>query len=256
MSIVALALQPRGLFVAALAFAAVPAFHAAAAQSDRAILAGTVRDHAGLGVPGVRIVATPADVMVITDSVGRFALRGLSAGSTRFEVRRIGFEPGEFSLDLKPGDSLYYDLRLEQAAVPVPGMETKALAPMDQLKTFYAHRASAGGGHFIVRADIEEKKPERLTDMLRSIPGIDLFSNPARQQKVRMARSNLGAFGDCPIEYWIDGVRAEGFSLDEMAPQDVEAMEIYAGPAALPPEYRTTHGTSGCGTIAIWTRLP
>jgi hypothetical protein len=253
MNIVVRAARPRRHFAAALMLAG---FHALSAQSNRATLVGTVRDSAGAALGGVRIMTVPAGAIAITDSSGRFALRDLAAGPTRFTVRRIGFQPGEFSLDLKAGDTLDYDLRLDEAAVPIPGMETEGVSTADQvLKKFYDHRASGGGGHFIVRADIERQRPERLSDMLRSIPGLELFSDPARQRKVRAARSNLGAFGDCPIEYWIDGVRAEGFTIDEMAPQDVEAMEIYSGPSTLPPEYRTTRGTPGCGTIAIWTRV-
>ena len=254
MKLMARALRPRRQFAAALALAAA---HALPAQSDRATLLGTVRDLAGAGVPGVRIMTIPAGAIAITDSTGRFALLDLAAGRTRFTVRRIGFQPGEFSLDLKAGDTLEYDLRLEEKAVPIPGVETRGVSRADRaLEKFYDHRASGGGGHFIVRADIEQKKPERLSDMLRSIPGLQLFSDPARQRKVRMARSNLGAFGDCPIEYWIDGMRVDGLSIDEIPSQEVEAMEVYAGPATLPPEYRTTRGTSGCGTIAIWTRTP
>jgi hypothetical protein len=41
-----------------------------------------------------------------------------------------------------------------------------------------------------------------------------------------------------------------------MPPVDVEGVELYAGPAGLPPEFNQLYGTTACGTVAIWTRLP
>ena len=39
---------------------------------------------------------------------------------------------------------------------------------------------------------------------------------------------------------------------DFVQPSEVEAIEVYTGPAETPPEYEAT---GGCGAIVIWTRI-
>src|SRR6185312_11917352 len=107
-------------------------------------------------------------------------------------------------------------------AVTLPAVESDATN--NWLKKFNDHRASQGGGHFFTRADIENAKPAQLSDMLRSVPGLHLNAKPVGPPSVRMARSSLGAFGDCPVQYWVDGMRATDLELDDLAPQEVEAI--------------------------------
>jgi hypothetical protein len=42
------------------------------------------------------------------------------------------------------------------------------------------------------------------------------------------------------------------YDIDSLRWQDVEAVEIYAGPAQVPPQYGGAH--SACGIILFWTR--
>jgi CarboxypepD_reg-like domain/TonB-dependent Receptor Plug Domain len=220
-------------------------------------LVGRVHTSASLPVAGAYVAPTAGGASAITDSVGHFVLAHAPAGETPFTIRRIGYEPARFTVDIARNDTTEIEIMLTEQAQTLPAMQVQATNPGDALLArFYDHRASSGGGHFFERADIERAQPHRLTDMLRGIPGIRLETNPIQQSSVRMNRARLGAFGDCPVQYWLDGMRVQEFDLDELAPRDVEALEIYAGPATLPPEYRTMAGTAICGTIAIWTRVP
>ncbi|HXT16495.1 MAG TPA: carboxypeptidase regulatory-like domain-containing protein [Gemmatimonadaceae bacterium] len=245
----AVAFSIASLCDAARAAAQVPRDSAVAAT-----LTGTFRDRAGAPVRGARVTIASGALVAISDSVGHFVVHGLTPAATEFTVHRIGYEPGRVTLNLRPGEALDVDFTLVDAAVELPAVESNATNTW--LKKFNDHRASQGGGHFFTREDIEKANPRQLSDMLRSIPGLQLSAKPVGPPTVRMARSNLGAFGDCPVQYWVDGMRATDFELDDVAPREVEAIEVYSGPATLPPEYRTRIGTSSCGTIAIWTRMP
>ena len=44
--------------------------------------------------------------------------------------------------------------------------------------------------------------------------------------------------------------------IDEIPPGDIEGIELYGGAAGVPPEYSRSRGTSTCGTVLIWTRIP
>ena len=218
---------------------------------------GTVRDVSGGAVPGAQIAAVDGGAGAISDSAGHFLLHGLASGSLVFVVRRIGYDPGQFSLNVRASDTTDVDVTVVAAVPELPGVVARSTAPVDVvLAKFYDHRAASGGGHFLTRADIEKANPLHLSDLLRAIPGMTLRSDPNGRNDARVNRSNLGAFGDCPPVYWIDGSRAAEFNLDELAVRDVEALEIYAGPATIPPEYRTTRAGTACGVIAVWTRVP
>lgn len=231
--------------------AAVPA---SAQGALRSTLTGRVLDAAGQPVRGVRVASTVDSVLSVSDERGRFTLRGLTPGMTRFNVRRIGYAPAEFSVGLVAAETLLVDLKLEQDPVSLPGMETVAESHAKRiLGTFYRHRDAFAGGHFIMRDEIERRHPLLLSDVVRTVPGVMLVPGPDGLE-VRMARAT-GAI-DCPIQYWVDGIRATALELDDVPPQDVEALEIYNGGSTLPPEYNGRYTHAACGTIAIWTRVP
>jgi outer membrane receptor for monomeric catechols len=110
-----------------------------------------------------------------------------------------------------------------------------------------------GIGHFITRFEIEKRDPMTLSDMLRMVPGTRLYTGENGRTTLRFARSG-GA--NCPPQFFVDGISAAGFTVDEMPPGDVEGIELYSGSAGLPPEFNRLRGTPNCGTVVIWTRIP
>ncbi|HEY5060756.1 MAG TPA: carboxypeptidase regulatory-like domain-containing protein [Gemmatimonadaceae bacterium] len=241
---------------AVVAIAAAP--RASLAQGGTATLTGRILDPSGTPVPGVRVIAQATGASALTDTTGHFAFHRLAGGTAVFLVRRMGFEPAQFSAELQPRASLNLDVTLAQAPVELPGMQTTAESRVRLvLSQFYRHRDANNGGHFFVRADVEAQKPLRLSDMLRTLAGVQIGADPVTgQTAVRMRRANDGSFHDCPVEYWVDGMRMSSFSLDDIPATDVEAMEVYEGPSTLPTEYNRYPGTAACGTVAIWTRVP
>jgi hypothetical protein len=53
---------------------------------------------------------------------------------------------------------------------------------------------------------------------------------------------------------WVDGMRAPGAELDDVArPMDVAGLEVYPSSAGLPPQYQDRNNRM-CGAIVVWTR--
>lgn len=223
-----------------------------AAQSPGATLVGTVRDTSGTPVPSTRLTAE--GMLTLSDSAGRFTLHGLSGGATTLLVRRLGFEPLDIAIEVVSGTTQSLNVIMTVLAQDLPGMTTNAQTFADvRLRDFYRHRQS-GIGYFIDRQEIEGKHVDRISDLLRRLPGTRMLSDRAGRTNMRMGRSAGGR--DCPPDVWVDGVRATGMQVDDVPLSDVEALELYRGPAGLPPEMNSRLGNPACGALIIWTRLP
>lgn len=181
-------------------------------------------------------------------------LAGLPGGAVTLMVRRLGFEPLDISVNVADGATQSLNVVLTMLAQDLPGMTTRAQTFADvRLRDFYRHRQS-GIGYFFDRQEIENKKVQRISDLLRRLPGTRMMSDRTGRATMRMNRSMGGR--DCPPDVWVDGVRATGMQVDDVPLGDVEALELYRGPAGLPPEMNSRLGNPGCGALIIWTRLP
>ena len=222
----------------------------ASGQTGRASLTGIVRDTGR--VPLALVYVSVAGVSIATDSSGRFAFHGLAVGPTRLVARRLGFEPQETSIELAADRADTVTIILAMLARDLPGVTTTALGTA-RLLDFERHRLS-GAGLYLDRQQIETRRAHYLSDLLRRMPGVRILTDRNGRAVLRMGRTSGGR--DCPPDFWIDGVRAQFFSVDDMPVGDIEALEVYRGPSGLPPEYNARLGNPGCGTIVIWTRVP
>jgi Carboxypeptidase regulatory-like domain/TonB-dependent Receptor Plug Domain len=237
--------------VSAAAVLALATPGTASTQAPLASLVGTVRDTNGTPIAKARLSTGAA--MTLSDSTGRFMLAGLPGGNTTLVVRRLGFEPLDVTLDLVAGVTQSLEVVLTYLPQDLPGMTTTAtIASEARLRDFYRHRQS-GMGYFLDRKEIESKHVVRISDILRRIPGTRISSDRAGRQRMSIARNGIR---DCPPDVWVDGIRAYGMQVDDLPLSDVEALELYRGPAGLPPELNSRLGNPACGALVIWTRVP
>lgn len=238
--------------------AAVLSFLPAAgrAQSPFAALVGQVRDSAGNAIPGVEVRLGGGQLLYArTDDSGGFRLTGLTPGATQVTVRRLGFAPDTVRLTLRAGriDSLVLSLAMVASALPGVLVEDEYEARSHRLLAGFWERRSRGFGTFLTRDDIERRNPHEFVDLARGVPSMRIFSINGRQT-IRFGRTTT--MRDCPPQYIVDGLRIENGSPDEFTPQDIEAVEIYPGPATTPPQFTNRPYTYTCGAIVIWTRIP
>jgi hypothetical protein len=233
----------------------LPAFASVSAQSVGAI-SGTVRDSTGTPIPGVEVVLLQLKGAVHSDSLGVFRFPSIAAGKHELHFRRLGFAPKSLDTAITEGKTLALNVVLEASATEIEGVTVEELARRRQILADFYDRSSRGFGHFVTREDIEKRNPMNLSDMMRMIPGARLV--PLRgggQATLRFNRASMGG-RDCPPQYWVDGVKAYGLNIDDIVPQDVEGIEIYEGAATVPPQFNTKEGTTICGVVVIWTRIP
>jgi hypothetical protein len=235
-------------------FAQLCAATALGAQTPRpGAIMGTVKDSLGNLLENVEVTAVKTGKVVRTDSVGEFTLGQLPHGPTDVTFRRLSYAPVVLSIQVPADDTTEVEVTLGVVAQRLTGVVVQAHP--DHLRELYAFemRRKVGIGHFITRAQIEDRNPMLLSDMMRMIPGVMLIAADNGRTGMRFARV---AKSNCPPQFFIDGIQVTGFSIDDMPPHDVEGVEIYAGPAGLPPEYNRVHSNVICGSVIIWTRIP
>jgi len=238
-----------GALTLATAFMSSPA----TAQKRTGSIAGVVRDDAGVPVANVEVVAVKHAIGARTDSVGRFLLVAIPAGSLDLTFRRLSFEPVIVNIDLPADDTTEVQVKLTVVAQRLTGVLVTDRAPKRRVLEGFEIRRKEGIGYFVTRAQIEKRHPLLLSDMLRMIPGTSLVAGETGRVTLRFTRSSVR---NCPPQFYVDGVQATGFNIDDMAPGDVEGVELFAGAAGLPPEFNRMRGTTNCGSVLIWTRIP
>ena len=208
----------------------------------------TVRPRPGGASVAAGRAATTADG-------GAFRVEGLAVGWVDVVVRRLGFRPETLAVELPqpPGGPIVVPLqRLSQVLRPVV---VRAAVGRGAFAAF-EHRRAAGFGRFVTRGDIERRRPQRTTDLLRTVPGLSLERDESGGLAPRFRNATRGvSTARCDPSYWLDGTPlGPSLDLDALNPGAIEGIELYSGIATVPAALRGPLATGTCGVIAIWTR--
>ncbi|HUQ44996.1 MAG TPA: carboxypeptidase regulatory-like domain-containing protein [Gemmatimonadaceae bacterium] len=243
----------RVVAVAALGCAPFPAAHAQLLPST---LVGMVRDSSGVPIPGVEVRYHGTDFLSVrTNDSGGFRMINLPVGAANVSVRRMGFSPSNVDVRLRPGrtDSLVFTLTALATTIAGVLVEDEYEARSRRLLAGFWERRSRGFGYFLTRDEIEKRAAHEFVDLARMVPSVTIGVRNGRKT-IRFSRSSTSR--DCPPQYVVDGMRIENGSPDEFTPQDIEAIELYSGPATIPPQFAPRFNSYTCGAVVIWTRLP
>lgn len=203
---------------------------------------------------GVQVLIRGTRRWGITNQEGIFRLNGLKPGPVVIEFRHPNRAPVVYNLTLEADKVTELAVKIDTRTVALPEVvvEGKETQPAVKMQDFFSRKAAGHGGYFITRKDIEERQPRVLSDMMRRVPGlrVDCDFGSCSVTSFTEARRIMGG---CPIQYFLDGVPFTG-DVDELTPDQVEGIEIYRGSSSIPPQFNT--GTSMCGVIAVWSRVP
>lgn len=229
---------------------------------------GRVTDRATeLPVPsaGVALIDSAGAVkaQAVTNQEGLFAANVLDHGNFTVQVVAMGYvASGDNTADFA-GDRIFLEIGLQPAPLEAEGIvvEVESRVPFLEMGGFY-DRMNSGNGTFLTPDDIRSRRAVRTAHLLRGLSGIILSENqePILARTVGTTPGN----GLCVPNVYVDGQPLRRKSvLDDYQdparfenlvppPEQISAMEIYAGGATIPPQWRT--GGSGCGVIVVWSR--
>ncbi|HEY7878897.1 MAG TPA: carboxypeptidase regulatory-like domain-containing protein [Gemmatimonadaceae bacterium] len=215
-------------------------------------IVATVRDSAGAGIAGAELLVQGSAAHGFTDDDGQLRLTDVPPGPAHVTIRRLGFRLTTMDVTIAADAPTKVMVRLTQVAQRLDPILVRGSAHAygDRMEGFY-NRRNHGSGYFITRTDIEREQPDRLTDMFRRIPGIQINATRLIPDAVRMRGETA-----CAPLVWIDGMAAASaeFDLDAIVPESVEAIEVYNGLSEVPVQFMPPMDLKACGVVVVWSR--
>lgn len=227
-------------------------------------LSGIITDSTGKPVVAAEVRVDSTQWRSVSEN-GGFTVPRLSPGRHLMVVRSPGYALDSLHFSLDPGESMALTAKLQKLAtlsvVSVRANADTQVAkrplPHDWMEGFAERQKAHTGGTFLDERTIDSKGAMRMTELLRSVPGVQLVPIASdiggNDFKIVMRGTDTVAGESCPIQYYLDGHPfEESDDVDRLiSPHQVAAMEIYSGASQVPEQFKGPHAR--CGVIVIWS---
>jgi len=230
----------------------------ASGQGRGAVVGVVVEPSSGLPVPNVDVRVLGTDRVARSDTGGAFRF-ALDPGSYLLRATRLGFGPRSVSVEIAAGDTVTMSIEMDMLPVQLSEVVVKAREERyrgkmagfaERMRTSAASRSS-----FITRDEIEKRHPLRISDFIKERGGRVSMCAGSATIYVDGAMLVPDAIGS-PRRGRRSEPSQRDARLDHISPDEIEAIEVYAGAATTPAEFSATASPGlapGC-TVVIWTR--
>jgi hypothetical protein len=224
---------------------------AATTASAQANVSGVVID-AATRRPVADVEVRLDTARAVTAATGGFRVVAVAAGSKRLELRHLAYASRSDVVRVADGDHIELEIQIAADAIRLAPLEVDVRSQRLMDAGFYK-RSARGIGMFLTRAQIEDLRVGRLSDVFVRIPGARRALVDGEQSRIDM-RGGKSLSVPCATQYFLDGVFAQAGAsiLDNLLVHHVEGMEVYRGASEMPTEF--DYGRASCGAIVIWTR--
>lgn len=266
-------------------------FFQAAGSADAQQISGRLVDgESGRPVASGLLTLHAADSSVVlrtmSDTGGRWTLHAPRPGRYFIAVRRLGYRAlVSGAMNISPAGASNTVFRLEQLPVALNPVAARAAAIRRHLElNGFFERQKSNFGHFVTPEAIDRRQASRVTDLLTSIPGVQLFvwgGGSAGPLQIGLRGSSVTDGALCRPRVFVDDmmytrgdsrpvrVRAsdateqedlelrmdQSLSLDDIGhPSTIAAIEVYRSATQVPVQFGGTSAETLCGVIVIWTR--
>jgi hypothetical protein len=213
------------------------------------------------GVP-VRLLSTeryPLSEPVISDSLGEFVIRTKRAGPIRLEAGSVGFQVSQSApLTVEAEEVVLVRFfvsgtRPVLAPLGIAGRAGPNSYGVSDIGSFVYRRERGLAGAFFNAPEIQRGDITSLADLLRGVEGVIVFGSPAADS-IAMRSTLPGPSQRCFPAYFVDGKRLPPAAADSIVRAiplaRILGVEVYRGPAEMPPLFAEVGGE--CGMIGIW----
>ena len=231
-----------------------------------AVFTGTVFvDGAQQPIPDVEVALPVYAMEVRSNDRGKFRLTDIPPGTHQVLARRLGFGPVDTGITFEANQTIERALLLSRVVV-IDSVFVTAERPVPG--DFQENR-KLGLGLFLTRADLATHEGRPFSEVLRPLPGLKVVDGRGNRAWIAGSRGQRGGkcvereggdtACDCFAQVYLDNLPLyrgnEGGivpDINRIAPEQIEAIEYYAGPAQTPAKYSSPN--AACGVLVIWTR--
>lgn len=230
------------------------------------IIDGFVGDTSLAPLQAAEVKLLSTNVKVNTGPNGRFRISAVPVGQYVLIVRRAGFAPTSVVVQVSATDTLRLSYSLERTATSLAAATVTAARTSARMGDF-ERRRKAAQGEFLTGEEIDKRAAVYTTDLMRRFRSVNV--SPSSQRVVGGAPEQYalsrreggtynsapgGAGGYCAMTVLVDDVKMPSpFNLDMLpSPRLLAGIEVYAGPATVPPQWSGYDTT--CGVIVVWTK--
>jgi len=193
---------------------------------------------------------------VRADSTGEFEFVA-SIGSYSFHVVAEGFVPVSTPvIDFDGGETIVRIVLSPDVVLLAPLEITARSRPLitEMMMREFNDRRAKNIGFAITRDQIEARKPRHVSDLLRMVPGVRVMPNGVGSATIAIPGAGTRFTDNCQVKVVLDGLRFRwgASTIDDIAVDDLEAIEVFRSLAEVPVEFAGPD--AHCGVVAVWTR--
>jgi hypothetical protein len=221
-----------------------------AAVSGRVVLEGAPSN------AGTRVELVGTGVVAMTNESGEFTMRNLPSGSHVLMARHLGFGAETVPVDLTSHDARRVNIKLPKFVANIDPVIVTGRRGASLDKVGFTQRRRSGTGYYLGPDQIETLRPNMLTDILRTVPGLRINYTPQGDVVTSSRGTTSLQGGSGCVQYYVDDMpwqSAQPGDINNFVNgNEVVGVEVYAGPGA-PAQY--TRGMQDCTTIVLWTKF-
>jgi hypothetical protein len=194
----------------------------------------------------------PVGPTASTGNDGSFSLKAPAPGIYRLRAEIAGYITAVTpAIELGSTDKIDLTWRLLAGAVSIRpvAIVSSSRRTSGRLSGFYDRAQRKGFGYFITRDQIDKMRPFFVTDLLRTVPGLQVVPS------ARSFGNEVVTSDGCRPAVFLDGSHFPllGESIDDIVtPEAIEGIEVYTHAVEVPAQFQAPGGT--CGAIVLWTR--
>ena len=239
----------------------------------RGSLSGVVVDTAGKAVADAEVGIEALNLRTRSDESGRFLLISVPAGTHLVTARAIGYSSATLTLQFNASGEVSRQFTLRRSIAKLDSVDVRATRTDSRLLEFEEHRR-VGLGRFLTRDDLEKQRNQSMANILAPLTGVGIVRGMGNRgwllSRRALPSSNVyvpdrpeiaqGMKRACYAQVYVNdhienaGIPTTPFDVNTFAPDQIEAIEWYAGPSQTPSRYARLN--SSCGVLVIHTRRP
>jgi hypothetical protein len=221
------------------------------------VVIGRVLSPAGKPVAGARVEIPNAGVAAQTRDDGSFHIVGVATGTQMLVARSLSYATASQAINVTSREPIEVIINLADKVTSLDPVLVTARRDFALEKSGLSARKRAGGGHFFTREEIDRRKPNNISDMLKDLPSITVTYQ--RGGTVLRGRSRVTSMYSAPppcTRVFIDGFEWRDLQPGDLDmfvnPDDVIGLEVYQADE-VPTQFRKFD--RGCLTLVVWTQF-